>query len=207
MKKLFLILCALCAFSIPANATVFHLDSGIYNDGTFFVGPDHVRINDTATFAMCISINLHSDFGTSWDIQTFNLGGNLTGFSLYDGTAASFHALEEVGWLYSQTLLTTDVSKITAYQQAAWILEKGTDHSHDSYLINPASTAALALAGAQTFNHAFDSTIVFYQPTHSDNQFFVGQVPEPATIVAVGFFSLIGFAFWGKSGFLKRTRH
>lgn len=207
MKKFYFIVLFIAVLFGLANflrADILRLDSGNFNDGTFVVGPVNMTLNGQPIEAMCISINLQSSFGSSWDIHTFNLGGNLTGFSLYDGTASSFHTLQEVGWLYTQTLHTTDTAQIAAYNQAAWILERGTDTSHDSYLFNPASAAALNLAGQQVFNASFNNSITFYQPTNSANQFFVSQIPEPTTygMIGVGALALLGFGGWKR---IKQT--
>lgn len=195
-----LVIAFLLSFA-SAQASVLRLDSGIYNDGTFTVGPVNMTLDGTAIQAMCVSIDLQSSFGTSWDVRSYNLGGDLSGFTLYNGTGESFRKLEEAGWLYQQTTLTTNTAAIAAFQQAAWILLKpANDHSHDSYLFNPGSASALAAAHAQTFTNAFASSVTYFQPTNSANQFFVTVVPEPSAFVLgfIGILGLTGLRFWGK---------
>ncbi len=173
------------------------LDLPGFNDGQHYVGPLHVQLNGGPIFlAQCIDISHNIGIPSTYEVNVFNLGGDLTGLRFYTGSNAE--AFQEAAFLFSLGRDSTqDTLTQSLIQRAIWGLFPHASNQ-DAYLNDPGVLAYLAIAavgiqGAQFQAHLSDYN--FYSPTGEGGQLFISQVPEPGTyaMAFIGLLALVGF--------------
>ncbi len=192
-----------------AKADVFEvLNFPAFNDGQHFVGPELVRLNGGTPFlAQCIDISHTIGVPTSYNVQVFNLNGDLTGLRFFDGTNTD--SFLKAAFLF--TLASTaaqDTTTQSNIQRAIWGLFPHAA-SQDTYLNDPGALAFLALANAGILDGSFLANVAagqyqLYSPTTAGGlsvetgQLFISQVPEPGTwaMIVVSGVGFLGFAMW-----------
>ncbi len=144
---------------------------------------------------------------TSYNVQVFNLNGDLTGLRFFDGTNTD--SFLKAAFLF--TLASTaaqDTTTQSNIQRAIWGLFPHAA-SQDTYLNDPGALAFLALANAGILDGSFLANVAagqyqLYSPTTAGGlsvetgQLFISQVPEPGTwaMIVVSGVGFLGFAMW-----------
>ncbi len=197
VKRLLLTLLLTLAFVSAKADTFTATDFPVFNDGTEYVGPLHVSLNGGPVFlAQCIDISHTIGIPSSYEVNVFNLGGDLTGMRYFTGN--NLQSFEEAAFLFTlgrdsaQDTLTQSL-----IQRAIWGLFPHAS-GQDAYLNDPGALAFLAIAAAGIQSAEFQAHLSdynFYSPTGEGGQLFISQVPEPSTyaMAAVGLIALVGF--------------
>lgn len=199
MKKLFfltLFATVVWALAICAKADTFTLNSATYTDPAtgFGVGPLSATLNHEFNFtAFCIDFADHVSYGDTWNVTVVNLAD-------YSGNRNPF---EQEAYLTIQMSHTTNAQTIADMQYAIWRIAGATDSS----LVNTQSTFWVNQAQSQTFAPGFASDINVYFRSGDHGQNMISVIPEPSTTIAIAFFALVGFTFWGRRQFFGTVKH
>lgn len=128
---------------------------------------------------------------SSWDVESFNLGADLTGARYFNGQ--NIFLFYEAAFLYS-TALTAPADQQQAINQA---MQRLFNDSPD--LVNPQTTYWLGQANGGAFG-IDPSQFVILSPTGEYGQLGISQVPEPELVACfiIGAVSLVGFYRMGR---------
>jgi hypothetical protein len=200
-------LCVGAGFAVTkAKADVFEtVTLPAFNDGTHFVGPEFVRLNGGPIFlAQCVDISHTIGFPATFNVNVYNLNGDLTGLRFFDGTNTDSFLKAAFLFQLAQSE-PQDTNTQSLIQRAIWGLFPHAA-GNDAYLDVPGALAFVALANAGILDGSFLAEVQagqfqFYSPTTAGGlttetgQLFISQVPEPSTyaMAFVGIIALVGF--------------
>lgn len=182
-----LLLFALCAANVRADT--FSIDSALYNDGTFFVGPYNSTWNGLHITSFCVDMTHEVGFGQVFDVTAINLAD-------YQGPDKS--QFEQAAFLTTLMAGQTDIPTLSLIQRAIWLIT--TPGTTDPYLTQPSVFAYTTLAFQQSYSTQFDSQFTLFERAGDAGQAQLALVPEPSSYASagIGFLSLLGFLWAGK---------
>lgn len=187
-----------------ANVTLVNAGNGV-NDGSYYVGPYTLDINNKNYAVMCVDFLDDSYIGATWKAAFTDLSPNTTDFSnTYVGqgnnSSNAKTIYEEEAYLYSMIVNTNDPTARINIQHAAWSL---TD---PNYALNAGSAAELQVAENNYNSGAFQAQLWTYEVVSDTSksgrqqEFLVSSAPEPRSL------ALFGAGLLLLTGLLRKVR-